>query len=350
MPVINRLMQRLGFVKLSSFGLVLTPDGRVLSMRPAVLDDGLGGRIVGWKDGDLAAAELEKWEPAMAPKAATATRVAPPLPPRPPVPTGQHRVVPTAASASVVVRETSLPATVAQVPTIKPPAPRVTQPPAPVAAANVAPQPAAEEDDWEWTIAVARARAAADEAEAAAAAPPPPAPAPVAKFAPVKTMPIAKVADDHMESWPKTEQFEKDDEEEDDDYTKPDLDIARVVQRSGQQRVVLKATPPKPLPVVVPPQVVAANNQYPRAKSPATVIPVPKLPSVKNPGSVLNLEPVVRAEPPRRIAKGTDPLLPKSTTLKVVPQNNEDTVPHMILPTAAQTVALPSVMKRASRG
>ena len=43
------------------YGLVLTPDGRILSMRPAVLDDGLGGKIVGWHDGDLAAMELEHW-------------------------------------------------------------------------------------------------------------------------------------------------------------------------------------------------------------------------------------------------------------------------------------------------
>ena len=64
MPAIDSLMKRLGYVKLSSYGLVLTPEGRVLSMRPAALDDGLGGRIVGWEEGDLAAMELDKWEPA----------------------------------------------------------------------------------------------------------------------------------------------------------------------------------------------------------------------------------------------------------------------------------------------
>jgi hypothetical protein len=50
------------------------------------------------------------------------------------------------------------------------------------------------------------------------------------------------------------------------------------------------------------------------------------------------------------MAKGTDPMLPKTGQARVVPQNNEDTVPHMILPPVAQTVALPSVVKRASRG
>ena len=44
---ISRLLARLGFVRIGRFGLVLTPDDRILSTRPAVLDDGLGGKIVG---------------------------------------------------------------------------------------------------------------------------------------------------------------------------------------------------------------------------------------------------------------------------------------------------------------
>src|SRR5687768_3195264 len=84
MPAIDTLLKRLGFVRLDRYGLVLTPEGRIMSLRPAVLDDGLGGRIVGWTDGDLAAMELQKWEPARpAPKTAVATRVAvapPPIP------------------------------------------------------------------------------------------------------------------------------------------------------------------------------------------------------------------------------------------------------------------------------
>ncbi|MBC7973836.1 MAG: hypothetical protein H7138_02540, partial [Myxococcales bacterium] len=62
MGAIQHLLQRLGFVKLGRFGLELTPDGRILSTRPAVLTDGAGGRIVGWEDQDLAAAELPRWE------------------------------------------------------------------------------------------------------------------------------------------------------------------------------------------------------------------------------------------------------------------------------------------------
>jgi hypothetical protein len=328
MPAIDRLMKRLGYVKLSSFGLVLTPEGRVLSMRPAALDDGLGGRIVGWQDDDLAAMELEKWEPALpAPKAAVATRVAAP---RPPIPTGQHRVV-SAASASVVIRATSLPVTVAQVPTIKPP---VRTP-----AVNVAPPPVAEEDDWEWTIAIARARAAAEEVVVAAASPPPTAPGP--KFVAAKTLPIAKIAEskaDGMDtdSWPKTEPLKELDYN---DYTSPTNQVVRTIQRATAARVVLpaKATPAKAMPVVVPPVVVAP--QFPRAKSPTTVIPVPKLPSVAQNPRAMQVEPVVR----NRFAKGTHPHVPKTMPFALVPESSEDTVPHMVLPPVAE-------LKRASRG
>jgi hypothetical protein len=334
MPAIDSLMKRLGYVKLSSYGLVLTPEGRVLSMRPAALDDGLGGRIVGWREGDLAAMELEKWEPARpAPKAAVATRVA--VAPRPPVPT-------------MVVRETSLPPTVAQVPSMRP---------APVAVpVKVAPEPVVEEDDWEWTIAIARARAAADEVELAAAAPPPAPP----KFIAAKTLPIAKVAEikpDPMktDSWPKTEPLGELDYN---DYTSPMTEIVRVARLANTPRVVLpaKPTPPRAMPVVVP--VVAAPvpaqaREYPRAKSPVTVIPVPKLPTLANPNPRSIGTPVIAVPslipsiaPPRRIAKGTGPFLPKTPPMMMVPErHDDDTVPGMVLPPV-----LPSIVKRAQRG
>ena len=68
---------------LSRYGLVMTHDDRILSTRPAVLDDGAGGRIVGWQDGDLAAMELPSYETeavhraAMAPFAAAAAESPP---------------------------------------------------------------------------------------------------------------------------------------------------------------------------------------------------------------------------------------------------------------------------------
>ena len=130
MPALANLMKRFGVVQLSRYGLVLTPEGRIMSLRPAVLDDGLGGRIVGWPDGDLAAMELQKWEPARpAPKPAVATRLA---------------ITP-------------------------PPIPLPKQAPMAVPAPVVAQAPQVDEDEWEWEIALARARVAAEESELAAA-------------------------------------------------------------------------------------------------------------------------------------------------------------------------------------
>jgi hypothetical protein len=124
----------LGLVKLSRFGLILTAEGRIMSLRSAVLDDGLGGRIVGWHDRDLAAMELEPISLAPTPPRAVAPAVAIALPPVP---------VP---------------------PVMKAPAPNVADPAPAVAATEEM-----DEDDWEWHIALARARAAAAEADQTAA-------------------------------------------------------------------------------------------------------------------------------------------------------------------------------------
>ncbi len=330
MPAIDRLMKKLGYVKLSSYGLVLTPDGRVLSMRPAMLDDGLGHRIVGWQEGDLAAMELEKWEPARpAPKTAVATRVAiprhsgvasiPVVPAIPPIP-------------AKVVREASMPVTVSPVPSMIRPAPA----PAPVA--FVAAEPVVEEDDWEWTIAIARARAAADEVELAP------------KWVAAKTQPDPI----QIDTWPKTEPLGEIDYN---DYTSPMAEVVRVAQMANTPRVVLpaKLTPPRALPVLVPAvaaPIQAQTRVFPRGQSPVTVIPIPRLPSL-NATHTTGMSPVVRAPvtpiaPPRRLAKGTGPYLPKTEPMVIVPQprNDDDTMPGMLLPTAA----LPSIVKRASRG
>jgi len=63
MGVFDRLLRKWGFVRLRDYGLLLTPDDRVLTTRAGVLDDGTGGRIVGWKSNDLAWSELEAWTP-----------------------------------------------------------------------------------------------------------------------------------------------------------------------------------------------------------------------------------------------------------------------------------------------
>lgn len=254
MPSLENLMKRLGFVRLASYGLVLTPEGRIMSLRPAVLDDGIGGRIVGWRDRDLAAMELQKWEPARpAPQAAVATRpaVAPPPVPAPPV------------------------ATVSPVP--------------PLVEAAVD----SDEDAWEWEIALARARVAAEEAEQAAASArtpvviaPPPAPAPAPALAVVKIPPQRPV-------------------------TQP----AATISFEEQTQV---APPPVPPPAAKPTPVIAIPPRP--ATAPPTIIPVPKLPSIKDRAS--QIQPVVNSNvaPPRtRLAKGTGPVVQAAPTTVVVP-------------------------------
>ncbi len=170
MPAFDRLLRRWGFVKLSRYGLVLTPEDRVLSLRPQILDDGVGGRIVGWQDDDLAAIELKPWDPSQGQHAAV--HVVAPLAPTPAV-----------RPAAPVAKPVAAPA----------PAPAPVAAPAP-APKPVAPQPQVEEDDWEWEISLARARAAAEEAEAAALAPAArPAPVPMPAPAPAPVRPIALV-------------------------------------------------------------------------------------------------------------------------------------------------------------
>ncbi len=311
MPAIDSVMKKLGFVKISKFGLVLTPEGRLLSMRPAVLDDGFGGKIVGWPDGDLAAAELESWQPRGAVRpaspAAVASRVAAP---RPPVPTQPLPLIrthaPVAAAPVAIVREHVMPIAAIQPPV----APGASNAPA----VSVAPPPVVEEDDWEWTIAIARARAAAEEVEVAV----------VAAQAPPRRM-RADTLPPPMAVKPDLGQLDYN------DYTSPATETVRVVR-------------------VAPP-------------TPSTVIPIPRMPSVANPSArSSNIAPVVRQTlptpilptPPRRFAKGTAPVLPQSTSafkpqVKPPAPVSDDMIPYIALPPAAAAISIPSI-KRLSRG
>ncbi len=264
------MMRRLGFVKLSQYGLVLTPDDRIESVRPNVLTDALGSRIVGWKDDDLAALELERW----APPQAAPTKAAPPLgpPPVPPRSSAQHAAVQAPPVSAFPVASK------------------------PVAPAIVAREPIVEEDDWEWTIALARAREPDPPRAKARAADP--------------------IAED---AWPKTEPLLELEDYEDD--KRGLADIASTVRRAQMHRVTLpaKATPTKPAPAVAAP---------PPAVTPrTTVIPVPALPSVAAGNNYI--KPVVRSSGPLpsapRLAKGTNPIQPKY----VLPQ---DTAPTPTLP------------------
>lgn len=330
MPAIQTLMKRLGFVKLSQYGLVLTPEGRIMSLRPAILDDGLGGKIVGWPDNDLAAMELQQWEPARpAAREAVATRVAVPPPPLP---------LPRPAPAPVA--------------------------PAPVVVAPAVAQPEqTDEDEWEWEIALARARVAAEEAEAAAASvrtrarldtiPPPPTSQP--RLAVVRIPPRAR-----------TEPITTLDFE---DQTTPSSELVQVARIAERPAVpaerpaqaapigVRKPAPTPALPVAtIPPKAEpAARVQVRPGTAPPTVIPIPKLPSVKD--RQAQIQPVISAAPTRptrtRFAKGTGPVpgpaLRTTTHVGVAPpppvRPAEDTSPG--LPPVAAAVSLPSVKRLA---
>lgn len=134
MSAIDRLLKRLGYAKLDDYGLLLTAEDRVLATRPRILDDGMGGRLVGWKANDLASSELEPWHPdkRSVPRDLAfpvALGMARPMPVPFPLPVPESTPAPQASAA---------------------PAPEHVEP---------SPEPESEEDDWEWQIAAARARA-----------------------------------------------------------------------------------------------------------------------------------------------------------------------------------------------
>jgi hypothetical protein len=182
MSAINRLLKRWGYVRLDEYGLLLTPDGRIVATRPAVLDDGRGARVVGWRDGDLAGLELEPWR--SAPKRAAPRPAAPkPAAPRPaasapPIPAPVTASAPPSIPRPVVAPEPVAMAVLDAGPARRadadPPPPAAPAPPVasdpsvasdpvvivPPISVDVPAEPA-EDDEWDWEIALARARAAA---------------------------------------------------------------------------------------------------------------------------------------------------------------------------------------------
>jgi hypothetical protein len=292
MAVFQHLLERWGFVKLERYGLVRTPDDRIISTRPVALDDGAGGRIVGWRDNDLAMAELAPWQPEHGHVQAPAQRHVQ-FPVRPPVPP------PAIAPARVVALPPAIPqpSGPAQVP--GPAAPRAMMP------AAVAPEAAVDEDDWEWTIALARARAEAEETPTA------PVPSPQA----------------HPGSIPPST------------ATLPAAPTATSAKMATS------------VPAVAP-------------SAPATVIPVPQLPSILHPGRTARFEPVVRttvtAVPPAprsRFAKGTETIGSDTEQIAAVTTDDTEqgfaigdrTQPGIGMPLAARAVALPSIKRRDER-
>jgi len=327
MPILQHLLQRLGFIKLDRYGLVLTPEDRILSLHPTVLDDGAGGRIVGWKDHDMAMFELKAWAPAQSTVVrALASRVSMPLIAAP-------EIAPSLINNPVITAN-------------------YADPPVPVAASvevmavAVAPGPTVDEDDWEWTIALARARGATEEAEAAAlVGPPPPAPP---RPSPPTTRPMAVVATRDSSSGSSVARSK----------TAPfgaiDGDASRAPAKPG-------VTVPRVAPAAPPPAM-------PRAAAPATVIPVPPLPSIQGTARGGRLEPVVRpisassASAPTsvpttsgyQLAKGSGPVDPpppsRHASMSDDTESNlrvgDRTKPGIALPPAARAVQLPSVKRR----
>jgi hypothetical protein len=312
MPVIQHLLARLGFVKLTRYGLVLTPEGRIVSTRAQVLDDGTGGPIVGWEDADPVAGGLPSW---------TAGRAL-----------ASGSVLRSTVSAPVAAAMFAAPTSVSEVVSVS----------SIDSHATVAPDPVVDEDDWEWTIALARARAE-EPVEAA-----PPAPGPPAPVERVRTRPMATISTDPAASadWPLTLPVGAIDYE---DYV-----------------VVSSPAPVVSIPRARLPQAPSAASA-PRPVTPSTVIPVPALPTMHGTAFANRLEPVVRSAsrtavigamaaptptPPARFSKGT---VSERSAVREPPDDTQPslaigdrTQPGIALPPAARAVQLPSIKRRTS--
>jgi hypothetical protein len=211
----------------------------------------------------------------------------------------------------------------------------------------VAADGAVDEDDWEWTIALARARASAEETAAL----------PQTRPAPVVTQPAVAPQPPQRPTLPvpATPPAQTPGIDYDEVLTKPNTLIAAVRQELAR-----------------------------REAAPATVIPVPTLPSIQSLGVTGKLAPVVRsghtpmphaAQPapskqpaaqstqagaPARFPKGTGPLdatarKPTARFAAAPPPSapshavGDRTKPGIAMPLPAQVVELPSVKRRQAR-
>jgi hypothetical protein len=357
----------MGFVKLDDFGLILTPEGRILSARSVVLDDGLGGKIVGWREDDLAAMELERWEPALPATRKAGKRVIPAMP------QAARAIAPAGPPPLPGVRPFtgSMPITAAPIPTLAP----LPAPPAPIPVAAAAPvaipakpvvkrpssqvdsAPVEEDDEWEWEIAVARARANAEWAAEAAEA---------ARFVKPKD-PM------QTDNWPKTEPL-LEALEPTGSQDRPIRVLPRRPSPTPPKPIVIAAPPVRPLPFrasvpatepnifvgeqTSPTIVTSAQKPVSEHTSPAiaaprtTVIPVPTLPSAIDPKSVLPrprlttgalpLRPNAAVmSQPRRMSRGTPSIANRAEDTLVngntAPANDDLTSPGLLAPPPASS-------------
>ncbi len=373
MPAIQHLLKRWGFVKLHRYGLELTSDGRILSTRPAVLDDGTGGRIVGWQEGDVAIWKLSRWSGSSGVGSLVASGVIGPQATQPPGP--RPAIMPTIPASSETKALVAAP----------------SRPSARVIPAEVAGEPIVDEDDWEWTIALARARVAVEEAEAARPPAVAPRPAPPARRPPERPTLRSTATADLAASgdWRKTDTAE----------ATAETTAETTTESAAYEDYRVSSRPAIELPRIVP------AIATPRTTTPSTVIPVPSLPTVDATRRA-RLEPVVRGAPATtlvsRFAKGTGPVdppaLPRTRPAAVIvedthptlsvgdsttpgvapatrrmaaapaseladglddglgetvappaPPSGDRTKPGIALPVAARAVALPSIKRRFAR-
>jgi hypothetical protein len=127
-------------------------------------------------------------------------------------------------------------------------------------------------------------------------------------------------------------------------YVKVDEPIAKIAEPIGKPvRVpppLQKVTPAQPLPVVAP-------HAFVRAKSPVTIIPIPKMPRVEP----SRIAPVVARKPtgqvpvvPLRLAKGTGPVTPPTANSNEVGEQTkpnlavgDKTLPSLLLPQVSRS-------------
>lgn len=359
MTAIQHLLQRWGFVKLRRYGLELTSDGRILSTRPAVLDDGTGGRVVGWQDGDVSIWKLSRWSgpPRVGSEVASGVIAAPAAATRPAIP---------------AISEAG-----------EPPA----RPSARVIPAEVAGEPVVDEDDWEWTIALARARVAVDEAETARPPAVAPRPASSAPRLPERPTLRSSATADLAASgdWRETDAADTAEASAYEDYRVSTRPLPRIVPEVALSRT---ATPSTVIPVPVLPTVDATRRSrlepvVRTAASPAQVSRFAKGTGQVDPPALSPTRPaaVSRTRPMAMLVEDTHPNL--SANLSVgdhttpgvapatrrttavpateldeglgepvappAPSSGDRTKPGIALPAAARTVTLPSIKQRAAR-
>ncbi|HUS31916.1 MAG TPA: hypothetical protein VMZ53_25620 [Kofleriaceae bacterium] len=290
MGALDNFLRRFGYAKLDRYGLILTGDDRVLSTRPAVLDDGLGGKIVGWTDDDLAAMELEhigvpkKKKPAKLVAAPASLHKLPVAPP--PVP----------LAAKIVAPAAKLPGLPPTGPIVIAPVVAPVAPPVAVLPPKVAEEPPVEEDEWEWDIMMAKARAAAEEVEQAAASIDSALPSGVLR-----------------------------------DPAKPGLAIATSVtaprRKTSPSIPAVRAKTEPPVRTMPKPVAPIAERK--------TVIPVPTLQATAKPSE---LQPYTPYSPPRRSPRGTGSVGEDTVRTEAVPANDDHTSPYVTMPAEVKPV------------